>query len=93
MAALNPQTVLYCHAPTDAGPALLRSNIGYFDALEQHCRAALAAGAPTDPAADADLEALIGLTFEQALPFATQQPEFYRPGHLAHIRMMLVWCA
>jgi glyoxylase-like metal-dependent hydrolase (beta-lactamase superfamily II) len=93
MAALNPQTVLYCHAPTEAGPALLHSNIGYFAALESHCRAALAAGAPVDPPADADLEALIGLTFEQALPFATQQPTFYRPGHLAHIRMMLEWCS
>jgi glyoxylase-like metal-dependent hydrolase (beta-lactamase superfamily II) len=92
MAALNPQHVLYCHAPVTAGPALLHANNAYFAELEEHCRAALAAGASASPAADADVEALIGLPFEQALPMPTDQPDFYRPGHLAHIRMMLVWC-
>jgi glyoxylase-like metal-dependent hydrolase (beta-lactamase superfamily II) len=93
MASLNAAAVLYCHAPTDAGPALLESNLGYFDLLEQRCRAALAAGVSAHPPQDADLEALVGLRFEDSLPFPTAQPEFYRPGHVAHLRMMLEWCA
>jgi glyoxylase-like metal-dependent hydrolase (beta-lactamase superfamily II) len=92
MAALDPETVLYCHAPTTAGPALLQANLHYFDTLEQHCRAALAAGAAIVPADGTDLEALIELPFEAALPFPTSEAAFYRPGHLAHIRMMLEWC-
>ena len=35
MAALNPVSVLYCHAPLNSGPDLLRQNIAYFDTLEQ----------------------------------------------------------
>jgi glyoxylase-like metal-dependent hydrolase (beta-lactamase superfamily II) len=49
MAALDPAVALYCHAPETAGPALLQANIGYFDALEERCRAALANGAPPPP--------------------------------------------
>jgi glyoxylase-like metal-dependent hydrolase (beta-lactamase superfamily II) len=93
MASLNPAAVLYCHAPTDSGPALLESNISYFDTLEKRCRAALAAGAPPHPPEGADLEELVGLRFEDALPFPTAEPKFYRPGHVAHLRMMLEWCA
>ncbi len=93
MIALQPQQVLYCHAPVTAGPQLLLANAAYFDELEEHCRAALASGASAKPADGTDLEALVGLPFEQALPMPTDQVDFYRPGHLAHIRMMLEWCA
>jgi glyoxylase-like metal-dependent hydrolase (beta-lactamase superfamily II) len=93
MVALQPQHVLFCHAPVTAGPRLLLANLAYFDELEEHCRAALASGAAAKPAEGTDLEALVGLPFEQALPMPTDQVGFYRPGHLAHIRMMLEWCA
>lgn len=92
MAALNPETALYCHAPETSGPALLRWNIDYFNRLEDRCWEALANGAPPSPAADADLEAMVGFPFREAVPPGLDPEElagFYRPGHLAHIRAML----
>jgi glyoxylase-like metal-dependent hydrolase (beta-lactamase superfamily II) len=38
MAALNPSTVLYCHAPGITSPDLLSANSRYFDELERRCR-------------------------------------------------------
>jgi hypothetical protein len=95
MADLAPRAALYCHAPVSSGPALLADNGAYFDELERRCRAALAAGAPADPPDGTDLEQLIGFPFAEAGPagFTTDQPEFYRPGHQTHIRLMLSWCA
>lgn len=91
MAALDPAVALYCHAPTDAGPELLRANIGYFDELERRCREALARGVPAAPPEGADLEALCGFPFAEAVPpgHTVTQPEFYRPGHSANLRAML----
>jgi glyoxylase-like metal-dependent hydrolase (beta-lactamase superfamily II) len=92
MAALNAQTALYCHAPVTIGPALLRQNMAYFDTIEQRCRAALARGVPGMPAAAADVEALVGFPFAEALPAdadAAVLEGFYRPGHQAAIRAML----
>src|SRR5262245_32646968 len=92
MAALNAETALYCHAPVDSGPALLQRNMAYFDTIEQRCRAALARGVPGVPAAAADVEALVGFPFAEALPAesdATALEGFYRPGHQAAIRAML----
>lgn len=93
MAAREPATVLYCHAPVTSGPELLQHNIGYFNTLEARCRAALTRGAEANPAEDADLETLVQFPFEQAAPpgFDVSQPQFYRPGHQAHIRMMLAF--
>jgi glyoxylase-like metal-dependent hydrolase (beta-lactamase superfamily II) len=95
MVSLNPQTVLYCHAPETAGPGLLRANIAYFDELERRCREALRRGVPAAPPEDADLEALVGFPFTEAIPagLPCDQPDFYRPGHQAHLRMMLDWLA
>lgn len=95
MAALDPASALYCHAPTDAGTALLQQNIAYFDELERRCRAALAAGATPTPAGDADVEALIGFPFAEALPagHTMTQPEFYQPEHQKAIRTMLILLA
>jgi glyoxylase-like metal-dependent hydrolase (beta-lactamase superfamily II) len=92
MAALDPATVLYCHAPVTSGPGLLRENIAYFDTLEQRCREALARGVPANPDADADVEELVGFPFASAIPEhgADQPPpDVYRTGHQAAIRMML----
>lgn len=97
LAALNAATVLYCHAPVTIGPQLLRDNIAYFDKVEAHCRAALAAGAPTKPDDEADVVALIDLPYDEAAP--TEGPwqnvhEFYRTqGHASQIRTMLEWLA
>lgn len=93
LAALHAETVLYCHAPTDMGAQLLRDNLTYFDRLEAACRAALARGVPTDPPADADVIALVGLGYETAVP-ATDRWQmvhaYYRTqGHAAQLRMML----
>lgn len=92
MAALDPATALYCHAPVTRGPGLLRDNIAYFDTLEARCRAALARGVPARPAGDIDVEALVGYPFAAAVPagVATEdQPDFYREGHRTQIRLML----
>jgi len=92
MAALNAETALYCHAPVDSGPALLRQNMAYFDTIEQRCRAALARGAPGMPDPSADVEALVGFPFAEAVHAnadAAALEGFYRPGHQAAIRAML----
>jgi glyoxylase-like metal-dependent hydrolase (beta-lactamase superfamily II) len=92
MAALSPAVALYCHAPVDSGPSLLRQNMAYFDTLEQRCRAALARGVAGAPGAAADVEALAGFPFVEALPAGADAQAlegFYRPGHQAAIRAML----
>lgn len=94
LAALNPATVLYCHASVTIGPQLLHDNIAYFDRVEQRCRAALARGLPQDLDA-VDLAALVALPFEQAIPAGPhwqELDEFYRTaGHAQQIRTMLAW--
>lgn len=94
LAALNPATALYCHAPVTIGPQLLRDNISYFDRVEQHCRAALTRGLPQDLDA-VDVVALVDLPFEQATPAGPDWQgidAFYRTtGHAQQIRMMLTW--
>jgi glyoxylase-like metal-dependent hydrolase (beta-lactamase superfamily II) len=92
MAALDATTVLYCHAPVTSGPTLLRDNIAYFDMLEQRCRAALSRGVPALPAADVDIEQLIGYPFAAVVADRSSDqplPDMYRTGHQAAIRMML----
>jgi glyoxylase-like metal-dependent hydrolase (beta-lactamase superfamily II) len=90
MLALQPETVLYCHAPVTSGPALLKQNIAYFDKIERHCRAAWARGASFS--VDADVEALVEFPFTEALlpdADAAAFEGFYRPGHRRAIRAML----
>jgi glyoxylase-like metal-dependent hydrolase (beta-lactamase superfamily II) len=94
MAALTPAAALYCHAPVTAGPAVLAQNTAYFDELERRCRAALAGGAPALPAEGADVEALVGFPYAEAVPDgmdADALAGFYRPGHRAAIRATLGW--
>lgn len=92
MLDLNPEHVLYCHAPLNSGPAVIKRNIGYFDTMEQRCRAALASGVPAQPAADADVEALVGFPYAEAVPDnmdADALAGFYQPGHQYALRAML----
>ncbi|MCE7986014.1 MAG: MBL fold metallo-hydrolase [Caldilinea sp. CFX5] len=97
MAALNPKTVLYCHAPVTIGPQLLHDNLAYFDALEAHCRTALAHGVPADPPAEADVAALVDFPFEQAVQVG-EYGDFLNDHHRTawhpqQIRMMLTYLA
>jgi glyoxylase-like metal-dependent hydrolase (beta-lactamase superfamily II) len=90
LAALQPKTVLYCHAPVTSGPALLQQNMAYFDELETRCRAALAKGIDAGPGTD--VEALVGVPFAEAVPRDADIAaieDFYRPGHHRAIRAML----
>lgn len=92
MAALEPEHALYCHAPVTSGPAVLARNMAYFDTIEQRCRAALARGVPAEPGAEADVEALVGFPYQEAIPGdmdADALADFYRPGHRAALRAML----
>lgn len=92
MAALDPASALYCHAPVTSGPAVLQRNIAYFDTIEQRCRSALTRGAPGRPNAAADVETVIGFPYAEAVPAemdAVALAGFYRPGHQAAIRAML----
>jgi glyoxylase-like metal-dependent hydrolase (beta-lactamase superfamily II) len=95
LAAFNAQTVLYCHAPVTINAQLLHDNIAYFDKVEAHCRTALAQGMPTQPDEDANVAALINLTFDDATPhddYWQDIHDYYKTkGHALQIRMMLEW--
>lgn len=97
LAALDAQTVLYCHAPVTIGPRLILDNIRYYDQLESRCRAALRNGAPAQPAADVDVAALIGYPFAEAVNVGPHhdfiQPHHAQDWHPHAIRMMLAWLA
>ncbi len=96
MAALDAETALYCHAPVESGPGLVHQNIAYFDRIELRCRDARARGAPGIPDSSADVEALVGFPFAEALPANADKAAlegFYRPGHQAAIRAMLGYLA
>jgi glyoxylase-like metal-dependent hydrolase (beta-lactamase superfamily II) len=92
MAALRPAAALYCHAEVTCGPRLLSDNIAYFDLLERRCQGALLTGASPHPAADADVEVLVGFPIAEALPAGMEAqtlPDLYRRGHRRAIRAML----
>jgi glyoxylase-like metal-dependent hydrolase (beta-lactamase superfamily II) len=98
LAALDTKTVLYCHAPVEAGPQLLHDNIAYFDALEAACRTVLARGVAIDlPEGDADVIALTGCRYDDVTPHTDlwrSVPELYRTEHhAAQLRTMLAWLA
>lgn len=93
LAAMNAETVLYCHAPVTIGPQLLQDNKAYFDKLEEKCRAALAQGVPAQPDETADVIALVDCTFAEAASSGEHWHnvhEYYQTkGHAQQIRMML----
>jgi glyoxylase-like metal-dependent hydrolase (beta-lactamase superfamily II) len=93
LAAMNAETVLYCHAPVTIGPQLLHDNQAYFDKLEEKCRVALARGVSAQPDETADVIALVDCPFVEAVPAGEHWQaihEFYQTkGHAQQIRMML----
>lgn len=95
LAALDAETILYCHAPVEMGAQLLHGNIAYFDNLEAACRAALVQGAPPDSLEDAGLIEWVGLPYADAVPAADlwqEVHEYYRTGgHARQLRQMLAW--
>lgn len=90
LAALNAAQVYYCHARTTSGPSLLHKNIGYFDTVEAHCRAAHERGIAL-PEQDADLDTLIGLPLDNALYdgiTSADLPPFFQDTHRTVIRQI-----
>lgn len=97
LAALPAETVLYCHAPVTAGRQLLLDNIAYFNTIEAQSRAALARGLSPEVGEDVDVIALVGCTYETAVPDTEQWQNvhnYYKTaGHASQIRAMLHWLA
>lgn len=97
LAALDAKTVLYCHAPVEAGPQLLHDNIAYFDALERACRAFLRANPLAAPADGADLITLTGCRYEDVTPptdlWRNIDIHYRTVAHAAQLQMMLKWLA
>ena len=93
LAAMNAETVLYCHAPVTIGPQLLLDNKAYFDILEEKCRAALSRGLSPQPDENADVAQLVDCRYEEAVPKGEHWQnvhEYYRTtGHAQNIRMTL----
>lgn len=92
MAALEAETVLYCHAPVSTGRQLLADNIAYFDHLESCCRTAWARGVEALPEEDAELIALLDCPFAAAVPagppWDTVHNYYRTAGHAAQLRAM-----
>ncbi len=95
LADLEAEIVLYCHAPVTIGPQLILDNIAYFDMLETACLAVLAQGMPAQPDENADVAALIHLTFDAATPHTAPWQNVHEydrtQGHAQQIRTMLAW--
>lgn len=93
LADLNPEVVLYCHAPGRTDSSLLIDNLVYFSGVEACCRDALGRGLPEVLPQDQDLPGLVCCRFEQVIPAGLNTPElhdFYRTaGHGMQIRMTL----
>ena len=93
LAAMQAETVLYCHAPVTIGAQLLHDNKAYFDKLEEKCRAALARGISAKPEDEVDVIALVDCPFVEAAPLGEHWQnihEYYQTkGHAEQIRMML----
>lgn len=95
LANLHAETVLYCHAPVEAGPQLLHDNLAYFDALEAACRAALAQDPGLDPDQVDDLAAAVGCAYADVTPrggaWDRVHPYYRTEGHAQQLQMMLTW--
>lgn len=90
LAQYDAEVVLYCHAD-DINAAVIRDNSGYFDFIEEKCRAAKAAGIELPEEKEADLATLIGCSFEEAMGGdSAEYHNYYRTqGHYDQIRA--VW--
>lgn len=95
MLALEPATVLYCHAPGVHSPDVIHANIAYFDEIEERVVAALVADqVPAQIDDTTDLEALIDYRFDDLpgiIALDEQERTFYRSAHHQAIRAMLAY--
>lgn len=91
--ALEPTTVLYCHAPGIHSPEVIQANLAYFDEVEQRVVTALEADRiPVQIDETTDVEALIDYPFDDIPNVAElddKERSFYRSGHDQAIRSML----
>jgi glyoxylase-like metal-dependent hydrolase (beta-lactamase superfamily II) len=94
--ALNPEVVLYCHAPGSDShlPDVIHQNIAYFNDIEERAIAALEAGRVPDVLdATSDIEAIVGYPFAE-VPHVDrlvddEERAFYLGGHQSALRTML----
>lgn len=95
MEALEPDTVLYCHALDLHDPALIAHNRAYFDELEHRCQACLERDRDRATISLLNDPSLLGWPVEQAIPplappeFALS--DFHRRGHNRAIHAMIRW--
>ncbi|HEX6290830.1 MAG TPA: MBL fold metallo-hydrolase [Herpetosiphonaceae bacterium] len=93
--ALEPVTVLYCHAPGMHSPDVLSANSAYFDEVEQRVVTALTADrVPPHLDDTSDVEMLIDYPFDDVPNTAAldeKERAFYRSGHQQAIRAMVVY--
>ena len=99
LAALDCETVLYCHAPVAVGRQLILDNIAYFDTIERACQAALDNG--LDPTAipkesNAYIKA-VGISYDDIITAPPSWPEigdgYKGEGHAVQLRAMLAYLA
>ncbi len=86
LAALNADTVLYCHARSMTTPSIIHRNIAYFNELERRCRAAAATTSEPSTEISWSLEEAVGDLFPPS-----EHISFYRDAHLAATRVMAEW--
>ena len=93
MLALEPETVLYCHALGSHSPDVIRDNIAYFEDIERRAAAALASGrVPAQLDATSDVEALVGYPFAEVAHIGgldAEEHAFYLGGHRGALRATL----
>lgn len=93
MLALEPETVLYCHALGSRSPDVIHQNIAYFDDIERRAAAALASGrVPAELDATSDVETLVGYPFAEVAHIEgldAEEHAFYLGGHRDALRATL----
>lgn len=93
LAALEPETVLYCHAAGHSDAQILHGNITYFERLEAACRDALSRGALPPTLEDEALIERVGLPYAEAVPddavWHNVHPYYQTTGHAEQLRHML----
>ncbi len=92
LAALKPTTAFYCHAPFTAGPELLQSNLTYMETIESRCRQALEKNPNAASVSLSDVEAVVGYSYEEAIPPELREwavEGFNHPIHQLNMAAML----
>jgi hypothetical protein len=90
--ALDPAVVLYGHARGASDASVIRANLALFDEVERRVRVALAAGALSPDADDAELEQVLAYPLER-IPGAEvlddAERTFYADGYRVALRASL----